>query len=169
MAYRVTEPEVVERGPYNIVGVYATYEGDNEDPAWGEASQGYFSRAGEVRNRVGDTVLGFLYRPHRDDPSVAEDVRACFVGVEVADFSHVPDGMATTRFSGGRFAAVQSIGDTETDAAMGVGEAVDTLERWAREHGFVEGDSCFCFSHETQPKPPYTEYVHMKIEARSLA
>ncbi len=167
MAYRLTEPEVIERGPYCVVGVYATIEGDNEDPAWGAASTGYYSRAGEVRNRIGDAVLGFLYRPHRDDLSIPEATRACFVGVEVADFSQAPEGMATTRFSGGKFVTVQSSGDTEMDAAMGVGEAVATLEAWAKQHGFDEGDSCFCFSHEGRPKPPYVEHVQMKIEARN--
>ena len=125
MALTITDPEIIERGPYCVVGAYAVCRGDEEP--WGEAAAAFERRRGEVRNRVGDTLLAFLYRPHRDDPSVGEDVRSCFMGVEVADLDAPPEGMAATRFSGGKHIPVECRGATELEAAMGVGEAVARL------------------------------------------
>ena len=98
-------------------------------------------------------MLGVLCRPHRDHPGIPESVRACFVGVEVADFDHVPEGLSTTRFSGGRYVIVECRCDTQSEAAMDVGEGVDFLERWIEEHGYTEGDACFACSHENAPRP----------------
>jgi len=166
MALRLGEPKIIERGPYLVVGAYATFEGDDEGPGWSGASEAFYPRRGEVPNRVGDAVLGFLYRPHKDHPDVPESVRACFVGVEVTDLDHVPEGLSTTRFSGGKYAILSCTGDTEDEAAMGVGEGVSFLETWAAEQGYREGDACFALSHEDAPRPPYVEYVYMKIEDR---
>jgi hypothetical protein len=164
MAWHITDPKVIERGPYLVVGAYATYEGEDEGPAWGAASGEFFRRKDEVPNRIGDAILGFLYRPHRDDPTIGEDVRAVFMGVEVSSLADLPAGLSVTRFSGGRFVTVESRAQTEGDAGMGVGDAVHTLERWVKEHGYREGDSCFCFSYESAPRPPYVEHVYMKFE-----
>ena len=112
-------------------------------------------------------MLGFMYRPHKDHPEISEDVRACFVGVEVTDFDHVPEGLSTTRFSGGKYVIVACQGDTEGEAAMGVGEGVGFLEKWVAEQGYAMGDACFACSHENEPKPPFVEYVYMKIESAS--
>jgi len=169
MAATITEPKVITAGPYCVVGAYATYEGDDEGPAWSHAYRELMRKKDEVRNRVGDTLLGFLYRPHRDDPTVGEEVRACFVGVEVTDLDEVPEGLSGTRFSGGLYVTVDSVGDTEDESATGVGDAVPTLERWAKENGYVEGDACFCFSHELAPKPPFVEHVYLKIEGSAEA
>ncbi len=166
MALRLSEPEVIEREPYLVVGAYATFEGDDEGPGWSGASRAFHARRGEITNQVGDAVLGFLYRPHKDHPEIPESVRACFVGVEVADLDHVPEGLSTTQFSGGKYVIVSCTGDTEGEAAMGVGEGVDLLGRWIAEHGYREGDACFALSHEDAPRPPYVEYVYMKIEDR---
>jgi hypothetical protein len=166
MALRLGEPKIIERGPYLVVGAYATFEGDDEGPGWSGASEAFYPRRGEVPNRVGDAVLGFLYRPHKDHPDVPESVRACFVGVEVADLDHVPGGLSTTQFSGGKYAILSCTGDTEDEAAMGVGEGVSFLETWAAEQGYREGDACFALSHEDAPRPPYVEYVYMKFEDR---
>lgn len=165
MGAALSEPRVFERGPYEVVGCYATFEGDDE--AWGPASQAFFARKAEVAHRVGDTIMGFLYRPHRDDPSIPETVRAAFVGVEVADREHVPEGMALTHFSGGKFVTVSCTGATEMEAAMAVGDGVQACEAWAREHGYDQGDSCFCYSHENAPRPPYVEHVVMSFVERS--
>lgn len=165
MAAELSEPRVFERGPYEVVGCYATYEGDDE--AWGPASQAFFARKHAITNRVDDTILGFLYRPHRDDPSIPETVRAAFVGVEVADRGQVPEGMTLTHFSGGRFVTVSCTGDTEGEAAGAVGDGVQACESWAREHGYDEGDSCFCYSHEGAERPPYVEHVVMHVIERS--
>ncbi len=109
-------------------------------------------------------MLGFLYRPHRDHPEVAEDVRACFIGAEVTDFDHVPDGMSTTQFSGGQYVIVDCRGDTQEEAAAGVGEAIGFLSQWMPEHGYAEGDACFSCSDEKAPRPPFVEHVYIKIE-----
>ena len=53
MTLHLTEPKIIERGPYNLVGCYAICEGDEEP--WGEATEGLVRRLGEIRNRVGDT------------------------------------------------------------------------------------------------------------------
>ena len=111
-------------------------------------------------------MLGFLYRPHKDDPGIPESVRACFIGVEVTDLDRVPEGLSTTQFSGGKYAIVECQGDTQDEAAVGVGEGVDYLEKWIVEQGYAEGDACFALSHETVPKPPFVEYVYVKIEER---
>lgn len=161
---RLSEPSIIERGPYNVVGCYCTFEGDDEGPGWSGAYDGFTSRRQQITNRIGDTVLGFLYRPHRDHPDIPESVRACFIGVEVADLDHVPEGMSTTRFSGGEYVVVECKGDVQAEASMGVGEAIDFLERWIPEQGYVEGDACFACSHEEAEKPPFIEYVYIKIE-----
>lgn len=161
---RLSEPTVVHAGPYHVAGCYATFEGDDEGPAWSAAYTGFLRCRDTITNRVGDTILGFLYRPRRDHPDAGADVRACFVGVEVSDIAAVPADVATTRFSEGQYVTVTSTGDTEEEAAMGVGDAVTMLERWASEHGYVEGDACFAMSYENEPKPPFVEHVWMKIE-----
>lgn len=161
---QLSEPRIIERGPYQMVGVYCTYEGDDEGPGWEGAHRGFFQRRHEITNRADGTVLGFLYRPHRDDPAISEGVRACFVGVEVTDLDHVPEGMATTRFSGGKYVIVDCRGDTEAEAAEGVGQAIGFLDSWIPEHGYVEGDACFASSHERAGGPPFVEQVYIKIE-----
>jgi len=150
MGLHISEPRIVERGPYSIVGAYAICRGEEEP--WGEASGELDRRREEIRNREGDTLLAFLYRPHRDDPSVPEEVRSCFMGVEVTDLSQVPEGMAATYFTGGKYVAVECRGDTENEAAMGVGDAVNQLEQWIAENGYCERDACFCFSHTPNSK-----------------
>jgi predicted transcriptional regulator YdeE len=159
-----SEPKIIERGPYLVVGAYRTVEGDDEGPGWSGASQAFHAKREEITHRVDDAMLGFLYRPHKDDPGIPESVRACFVGVEVTDLDRVPEGLSTTRFSGGKYVIVECKGDTEDEAAMGVGEGVDYLENWIAEHGYTEGDACFALSHENAPRPPFIEYVYIKIE-----
>jgi len=162
----LSEPKIIERGPYLVVGAYSTFEGDDEGPGWSGAAQAFNARREEITNPVGDTLLGFLYRPHRDHPEIPESVRACFMGVEVADLDHVPEGLSTTQFSGGRYVIVACKGDTEDEAAMGVGEGVGLLEEWVADQGYVEGDACFACSHESEPRPPYIEYVYMNFVER---
>jgi hypothetical protein len=161
---QLSEPEIVEREPYHIVGAYCTFEGEDEGPGWSGASQAFYARREKITNRVGDTVLGFLYRPHKDHPQVPEHVRACFVGIEVTDLDRVPAGLSSTQFSGGQYVTVACKGDTENEAAMGVGEGVGLLEDWIEERGYREGDACFALSYESAPKPPFIEYVYIKIE-----
>lgn len=160
---KISEPEVIERGPYLVLGTFHIYIGDDEGPGWSGASRAFFDRKEEITNRADDIVLGFLYRPHRDQSEISENVRACFVGVEVTDFDNVPAGFSTTTFSGGKFVKVACQGSTEDEAAMGVGKGVQLLEQWVSEHGYTEGDACFACSHENTPKPPYIEYVYMNI------
>jgi len=156
----LSEPKIIEREPYLVVGAYATYEGEDEGPGWSGASSAFFARRDKVTNRKDDAVLGFMYRPHKDHPEIPESVRACFVGVEVTDLDHVPEGMSTTRFSGGKYVIVACQGDTEGEVAMGVGEGVGFLEKWIVEHGYVQGDACFALSHEDAPRPPFVEWVY---------
>ena len=159
--FTLSEIETFQRGPYLVVGCFATYEGDNEGPGWSGASQAFMPRIGEITNRTDDTVLGFLYRPGRDHPEIGDDVRAAFVGVEVTDLDQVPEGMSTTRFSGGKYARLACRGDTEGEAAMAVGPGVGKLMSWAKENGYDEGDACFALSRPSEPKPPYVEWVYM--------
>jgi len=162
---QLSEPKVIERGPYQVVGCYARYEGDDEGPGWRGASEAFFDREGEIVNRADDKTLGFLHRPNKDDPTVDPEVRACFVGAEVTDLAHVPEGMATTRFPGGQYVIVACQGDTEGEAAMGVGEAIGMLmSKWIPENGYREGGACFACSLPAEQKPPYVEYVYIHIE-----
>ena len=160
----LSEPRIIEREPYQIVGAYCTYEGDDEGPGWSGASRAFHAQRGEITSRVGDTMLGFLYRPHKDDSTIPESVRACFIGVEVTGLDHVPEGLSMTRFSGGKYVIVECRGDTQDEAAMGVGEGVGFLEKWIAERGYTEGDACFTLGHENAPKPPFVEYVYIRIE-----
>jgi hypothetical protein len=164
---KLSEPKIIERDPYLVVGAYCAFEGDDEGPGWAGASKEFFARRQEIANRKDDAVLGFLYRPHKDHPEIPESVRACFVGVNVTDLDHVPEGLSTTQFSGGIYAVVACTGDTEDEAAMGVGEGVGFLEEWVVEQGYVEGDACFALSHEDEPRPPYVEYVYIKMDERT--
>lgn len=165
---RFSEPTIIERGAYKVVGAYATYEGDNpedEGPGWSGAEQAFFSRRAEITNRVDDGVLGFLYHPHNDHPEISPDVQACFIGAEVTDFDHVPAGMSTTQFSGGKYVVVDCIGDTGDEAAAGVGQAIGMLmAEWIPAHGYKAGDACFAFSHENVQRPPHIEAVYIKLE-----
>lgn len=165
---RFSEPTIIERGPYKVVGAYATYTGDtpeDESPGWQGAERGFFSRKNEITNRVDDGVLGFLYRPHQDHPEISPDVKACFVGAEVTDFDHVPTGMSTTQFPGGKYVLLDCIGDTGDEAAAGVGEAIGMLMfDWIPAHGYKEGDGCFAFGHENAQRPPHIETVYIKLE-----
>ena len=85
------------------------------------------------------------------------------MGVEVADLDHVPEGLSTTQFSGGRYVIVACKGDTEDEAGMGVGEGVGLLAKWVADQGYGEGDACFACSHESEQRPPYIEYVYMNF------
>jgi predicted transcriptional regulator YdeE len=162
---QLSAPRIIERGPYQVVGAYCTFEGDDEGPGWTGAEKAFFSRRQEITNRIGDLTLGFLYRPCQDHAEIDESVRSCFIGVEVSDLKHVPQGMATTHFSGGKYVIVECWGDSEEEAAMGVGEAIGYLvEKWMPEHGYTEGEACFAASPERSEKPPYIEYVYIKIE-----
>ena len=118
MGAEITEPQIIERGPYLIVGAFADSK-DGDEP-WGEASEELDRRKGEIQGRVSDELIGFLYRPHRDNPAVPENVRGCFMGVEVKDLDHVPEGMYTTRFSGGRTAIVHVYTNQKTPYAATV-------------------------------------------------
>ncbi len=161
----LSEPRVIEREPYNVVGSYCTYEGENEGPGWEGADREFNRRRGEVTNTNGDLTLGFMYRPHWDHPDVPEDVRACFVGVEVADLEHVPEGLSTTRFSGGLYAVVACQGDTAAESAQGVGDAIHFLQaEWLPQHGYTPGDACFAAAETHAQRPPHVEYVYMKLE-----
>lgn len=158
----LSEPRVVHREPAAVVGAYCAYEGEDEMPGWSGAHRAFSERRGEVTNRVSDAFLGFLYRPHRDYAEIEPSVRSCFIGVEVADLSHVPDGLAATQFSGGTYVMMSCTGDTQGEAAMGVGDAVGMLEAWLAEHGYAEGDACFASSDESAATPPYVEYVYIR-------
>ena len=37
---------------------------------------------------------------------------------------------------------------------------------WVVEQGYIEGDACFALSHENEPRPPYVEYVYVKMDKR---
>ena len=93
-----------------------------------------------------------------------EQVRSCFMGVEVTDLAQVPEGMSATSFTGGKYVIMESRGDTEGESAMGVGEAINYLEKWIPEHGYREGDACFTYSHEKADNPPFINYVLIKLE-----
>ncbi len=160
------QPQIVEREPYLVVGCYATYQGDDEGPGWAGAEERFHRLRGMIRNRKGDWMLGFLYRPSRDDSTVPADVRACFVGVEVMDEGQAPPGLTLTRFPGGTYATVECRGDRPEEAAQGVGEAIAFLDGWLARNGHREGDACFACSHEAAPRPPYIEYVYMKVEPK---
>jgi hypothetical protein len=69
-----------------------------------------------------------------------------------------------THFSGGEFVTAECRGDTENEAAMGVGTAIVGLEKWLSANGYREGDSCFCFSREGADTPPFVQHVHIRIE-----
>lgn len=162
---QLSEPTIIERGPYLVAGAYCVYEGDNEEPGWTGAYRYFTARRGEISNQVGDLTLGFLYRPYKDYPDLPEDAKACFVGVEVRDLAHVPAGMAVTRFSGGKYVVMACQGDTSEEAAIGVGEAIEFLVgQWIPQNGYVEGDACFAGSPEAEVKPLFIEYVYIKIE-----
>jgi DNA gyrase inhibitor GyrI len=163
----LSEPRIIERGPYMVVGVYSPFEGNDEGLGWVAADGEYNRRRGEVMNAADSLTLGFLYRPYRDHPEIPESVHACFVGAEVTDLDHVPEGMSTTQFPGGVYAIVECRGDGAAESAQGVGEAIGYLAtKWLPEHGYVEGDACFAAGDVYAVKPPYIEYVYMQIERK---
>ncbi len=162
---KFSEPRIIECGPYQVVGAYAAFEGNDEGPGWQAAERAFFSRQSEIINHTDGVVLGFLYRPHKDHPEVPPAVRACFIGAEVADLQHVPAGMSATRFSGGRYVIVDCIGDTADEAATGVGDAINFLSSsWIPQHGYREGDACFSAGDMKAPRPPHVESVYIKLE-----
>ena len=166
---KFSEPRIIERGLYNVVGAYATFEGNDEGPGWSAADKAFFSRQSEIVNNTDSLVLGFLYRPHKDHPEISAEVRACFIGAEVADLDHVPPGMSVTHFSGGSYVIVDCIGDTMDEAANGVGDAINFLTQWMPEHGYREGDACFSAGDMKAVRPPHVEMVHIKLEPAATA
>lgn len=160
----ISEPRLIEHDSYIVAGAFCAYAGEDEGPGWSGAYAAFSRRLPEISNRKDHFTLGFLYRPSKDDPAAAEETRACFVGVDVADQASIPQGMAVTRFSGGTYAVIAIQGDTDEEAAEGVGEAIQRMAAWMPAHGFREGDACFACSNETVPRPPYIEYVYMKLE-----
>lgn len=163
----LSQPTIIERGPYKVVGAYCAYEGEDEGPGWSGAYDEFSRRQKEITNRTDDMILGFIYQPHQDHPGVPENVRSCFVGVEVVDLDHVPKGMATTRFSGGKYVIVECKGDIQDEVPPGIGEAIHFLgTKWIPEQGYVMGDACFACSHENAVKPPYIEYVYIKLNKK---
>jgi len=164
MAAEISEPRVMECGAHHVVGTYAVFAGDDEGPAWAAAFNELERRKHEITNRVGDTIIAFLYRPHRDDPSVAPSVRSCFIGVEAADFEHVPAGMTGTHFAAGRYVAVTCQSPTQDETSAAIGEAVEMLEQWIRDNGYRESDACLCIGHEQAAGPPFVEEVHIRFE-----
>lgn len=163
----LTEPRIIEHAPYQVVGAYCAFDGDDEGPGWTGAYAEFDRRRNDIRNRKDNLVLGFLYWPHRDHPEVPEAVRSCFVGVDVADLDAVPAGLSVTRFSGGQYVTVESHGDTSDEAAEGVGAAISFLEQWLPAHGYAEGDACFACSDESAPRPPFVERVYIKLEKKA--
>lgn len=160
-----SEPIVIIHEPFQIVGVYCTFDGEHEDAGWRGAEAAFFARLPEISNRKDSLVIGFLYHPHRDHPEIAEEVRSCFVGVDVLDLEHVPHGMSVVCYSGGSYAVVACRGNTPSEPGEGVGEAIDYLhETWMPAHGFRAGDACFACSDQQDAPPPYVEYVYMKLE-----
>lgn len=166
MTVCLSDPVVGNHEPFLVVGAYATYEGEDEGPGWQGAAAAFEQRRGAILNRRDDALLGFLYRPHKDDPAVSPEVRACFMGVTVMGLDEVPEGLTAVEFSGGPYAVVACKGDTEDEAAMGVGEAITKLGPWMDENGYAEGDACFALSHEDVARPPFVEYVYVKLEPR---
>ena len=166
MALTLSEPRIVRRDPFTVAGVWAPYQGKDESPGWRAADAGFRALLPEVVHRADDMVLGFLYCPHQDDPSVDADVTACFIGVAVTSLDEQPAGLTTTRFPGGVYVLVDCIGDTDGDAAAGVGEAIGMLMDWIPAHGYRyrEGDVIFSAGSETAPKPPWIETVHIRLE-----
>ncbi len=160
----LSEPRIIERGPYHIVGFYSEYQGENEGPGWAGAYEQFNRRQHEITHRVDDMQLGFLYQPHEDHPEISAEIKACFIGVEVADFDHVPAGMATKWYSGGKYVVVECRGDVQEEASEGVGKAITQLMQWIPEHGYTEGDACLAGGHEKAIRPPYIEYVFIKLE-----
>jgi len=164
MTMTLSKPHVVKQGLRNIVGSYCVFEGENEGAGWSGSTAAFDKRKQEIRNRKGDTLWGFLYRPHRDHPEISANVMACFMGVEVVDFDGVPVGLSTTRFAEGDYVIVECKGDTSNEVDMGIGPAVGLLEKWIKEHGYREGDegALVCW-HEKMNTPPFRQYVSARI------
>jgi len=161
----LSEPKLIEHAPYHVVGAFHEYHGEDEGPGWDGAFHALMQRQAEIRNRTDDLILGFLYRPFKDNPRLSPEMKACFVGVDVADFEQVPDGMATTTFSGGTYAVVEIRGDIQDESTEGVGTAITYMgEKWIPEHGYSMGDACFACSPVSTGKPPFIEYVYVKLE-----
>ncbi|MCW5942379.1 MAG: GyrI-like domain-containing protein [Fimbriimonadaceae bacterium] len=159
----LTQPRLEQTGPFRVVGCWCAFDGEDEGPGWTGAHGAFFPRIGEVADREGDLVFGFLYRPHKDHPEVAPSVRACFVGVGVRPEARVPPGMCESAFPEGTYVAVESVADDMGEAAEGVGEAVAACNGYAEANGWREGDACFAVAHGDEPKPPYREIVMMHL------
>ncbi len=164
MSPTLSEPTIITHGPWRVVGCWTAYEGEDEGPGWAGAWDAFSRLRSRITGRIDDLVLGFLYRPHKDDPEIPAGWRACFVGVNVAEDAPIPPAMEITRFSGGEYVIVACQGDTADEAAEGVGQAIGYLTEWMPAHGYREGDACFACSDEHVTKPPYIEYVYIKIE-----
>ncbi len=166
MAIKFSEPRIITRGPYIVLGAWTPYGGQDESPGWVGADAAFGVRKAQVVHRADDQILGFMYRPHRDNPAIPESLRACFVGAEVTSLEGQPEGLMVTHFSGGEYVVVDCIGDTQGEAAEGVGQAIGMLMAWIPAHGYgyIEGDACFAAGRESTPKPPWVETVYIRVE-----
>ncbi len=164
MAIALSEPRIITRGAYTVLGAWAPYAGQDEGPGWAGADAAFRVRKEAVAHRADDRILGFMYRPQRDNPAIPEDLRACFVGVEVTSLEGQPESLFVTHFSGGEYVLVDCRGDTSAEAAEGVGQAIGMLMEWIPAHGYAEGDACFAAAHEAAATPPWVETVYIKLE-----
>ncbi|MCU0963306.1 MAG: hypothetical protein MUF48_24705 [Pirellulaceae bacterium] len=46
----LSEPCIIARGPYRVVGAYCPFSGDDEGPGWTGAERVFFPRRHEIRN-----------------------------------------------------------------------------------------------------------------------
>ena len=164
MTMTLGAPYIVKQGARTIVGCYSVYEGENED--WAGAAAAFNQRKHEIKNRKGNAVWWFLYKPHRDHPEVAASVKACFQGVEVADPSEVPAGMSATRFAAGDYVTIECQGATEAEAAGGVVPAIGVLDKWFKENGHErgeEGEGVIICNDDTLKPPPVRYFFSARI------
>lgn len=70
-----------------------------------------------------------------------------------------------TRFSGGAYVLVDCVGQSQQEAAEGVGQAIISMvSQWLPAHGYCAGDACFAAADTSAPRPPFVETVYIKLE-----
>lgn len=69
MAARRSEPRLITRGPYLVVGAWRAYQGDDEGPGWAGAQAAFDALAPRIVHRADGLTLGFIARTRMIPPS----------------------------------------------------------------------------------------------------
>lgn len=138
------EPQVVEFGPYRIIGMrYAGKNENGEIPALWDREGGFIARMGEIKTPPANA--GVCFGLCRCLPGVTDGSFEYIAALPAAADAPVPDGMVEARIAAGAYAAFP------VPSLAGLMEAWNTTGAWMAAHPEWEAccgpGGCDCANH----------------------